>query len=396
MRLSHQEIDEALGRALSLDLPEGVGRWTETVYPQTVVYRESVNGASVMYERPYVIDAQGVAVLGGEPLEVRREVSHVPVRPATFSLDGPVTWQGDVAFREGKIFELGTYPGTSLSAPFSLTEREADEIVIGKFTPVPCDLDHLTEKGHKTVLDEDGKLGRLVSVRREGSALYGRIEMPRPLAELIGKGALPISAAFDPGTKRMTSVAYTLFPRITDAQVVAAFTAAPRKGTPMEFIKRFLSGLSPEERAEARNLVGQDPATFADPESGRLREENARLAAQLETGRATQVTAAAGKFSEEYDAKLTPAEKPGVAALFTVCLKADAAGRALFTDAGAPAEGDAVAALRGLLAARPDHDLTKEGTGVRAVVAFAAGTGEKAFDSAAIYAARDKAFREAR
>ena len=130
---------------------------------------------------------------------------------AIFSLDTR-TVDGDFVIREGKVFELGAWPDKG----FALDGAEADA-AIAVYAPVDNDLEH-----RKTILD--GHLGKLDSVRRDGTELFGRIRIPKWLDTLQGDKPIGVSLAWN-AAKQIVGNALTLNPRITDAQVAAAFSA---------------------------------------------------------------------------------------------------------------------------------------------------------------------------
>lgn len=120
---------------------------------------------------------------------------------------------GEYVVREGKVFECGDYPDKD----FSLSEAEADE-AIAAFNPQPNDLEH-----RSTILD--GKLGVIQEVRRVGKDLIGKVRIPKWLDNIQGAAPMGVSLAFN-RSKRIVGNALTLNPRISDAQVAAAFTAS--------------------------------------------------------------------------------------------------------------------------------------------------------------------------
>ena len=130
----------------------------------------------------------------------------------TFEFSADPTIEDGLVVREGKVFELGNFPDKG----FSLNALEADA-AIAHFTPVANDLEHKS-----TILD--GLLGDIRGLRRDGNELFGKVAIPRWLDSLIGKDPIKVSLAFD-SAKRVIGNALTINPRITDAQVAAAFTA---------------------------------------------------------------------------------------------------------------------------------------------------------------------------
>lgn len=131
---------------------------------------------------------------------------------SSFAVDSRAPDGDGFVIREGKVFELGSWADKG----FSLDESEADA-AIAAFTPPSNDLEH-----RSTILD--GKLGTLESIRRNGSEIIGRVRIPKWLDAIQGDKPIGVSLAWD-AAKKVVGNALTLNPRITDAQVVAAFTA---------------------------------------------------------------------------------------------------------------------------------------------------------------------------
>jgi hypothetical protein len=133
------------------------------------------------------------------------------VRTAAFDLGAEPT-----AIRRGKLFQCGYYADKQ----FALTPGEA-AAAVAAFRPVPNDLEHTP-----TILD--GKLGTLRSVAasEDGSELFGEVEIPRWLHEAIGDAPIKASLLWDRETKRIVGNALVIEPRIADAALLSAFSAA--------------------------------------------------------------------------------------------------------------------------------------------------------------------------
>ncbi|MBI1756190.1 MAG: hypothetical protein HYR64_03685 [Fimbriimonas ginsengisoli] len=131
------------------------------------------------------------------------------------SISGP----SDVLYR-GKVFELGDYPDLG----FGIDAAEMDA-AISAFGAVPNDLEH---SRLRSVLGHS--LGELRRLWRVGQEVYGELAIPSWLAELIGN-VMKVSLAFD-RHKRVVGSALTLHPRISDAQVVAAFSRLTSRVAP--------------------------------------------------------------------------------------------------------------------------------------------------------------------
>ena len=137
--------------------------------------------------------------------------NEIPTYTALFSLDTR-TIDGDYVVRSGKVFELGEWADKG----FALNEAEADA-AIAAFTPVENDLEH-----RSTILD--GKLGKLDSIKRVGTEILGSVRVPKWLDALQGEKPIGVSLAWN-AEKRVMGNALTLNPRITGAQIAAAFSA---------------------------------------------------------------------------------------------------------------------------------------------------------------------------
>ena len=125
----------------------------------------------------------------------------------------------------GKLFEAGDYPDKGVS----ITEADLDAAV-ESFAVAPMNYEHKAG-----VLD--GALGTISRVWREGTSLLADFQVPHFLRDFAkAKGTpLKVSAEWDKATKRLTGAAWTLNPRIKDAELVAAFStaqAAPATAAP--------------------------------------------------------------------------------------------------------------------------------------------------------------------
>lgn len=123
----------------------------------------------------------------------------------------------------GKIFQAGDYPDKK----FKLTAEELPTTVSKFASPVPLDLTH-----KKTVARLDAKLGSLTQIAAgKNGQLYGRVEIPEWLDNLVGKddegNPIPfgVSCAFGKD-KSIVKLAITDTPRVQDAAVFAAFSEA--------------------------------------------------------------------------------------------------------------------------------------------------------------------------
>lgn len=138
------------------------------------------------------------------------------LREKAFSADGATFAEDEpsVVYRVGKVFELGNYPDKQidLSDP-----TEFDSRAIAAFEPVEGDIEH-------RISPFDGRLGRLIDVWRDGTEVFGTVEVPKPLHDLYGDDPLGVSLTFDRETKQIKKFAYTANPRISDAALMSAFS----------------------------------------------------------------------------------------------------------------------------------------------------------------------------
>lgn len=125
--------------------------------------------------------------------------------------------------KRGKIFQAGKYEDKN----FEMSPEEVTKLV-NTFKPVNLDLNHKT-----TISRLDSKLGKLAKITCDGKGqLFGEIHLPKWLDEVIAKDEngnsvpLGVSCTFHPTTKTLTKLAITDTPRVSDAAVFAAFSAA--------------------------------------------------------------------------------------------------------------------------------------------------------------------------
>jgi|GEM_PF-1469260 len=162
---------------------------------------------------------------------------------------------GDSMIRSGKVFECGDYPDRD----FSFSEDEADA-AIKAFAPVDNDLEHLPSFGIPTILD--GKLGKLLSLKRVDDEIFADIEIPLWLNDEIGDDKpLKVSLQFDTQKKTIVGNALCLEPRIADAQVLvgafARFAGSRHSAGDMEDIQK-IHDLTVSQGATCGN-IGKEP-----------------------------------------------------------------------------------------------------------------------------------------
>jgi len=121
----------------------------------------------------------------------------------------------DYVLRRGKLFEAGEYPDKG----YSMTPAELINAV-ERFTSCPLDLEHVP-----TVLD--GQLGEVYSIETDddGRTLFGTVAVPTWLDTVLG-GAVKVSCTWDRDSKELARLALVKAPRVADAAIMAAFSAA--------------------------------------------------------------------------------------------------------------------------------------------------------------------------
>ncbi len=224
----------------------------------------------------------------------------------------------------GKVFEIGDYPDRG----FAIGPEEMDE-AIAAFKPVANDLEH---SRLRDVLGNS--LGELRKLWRVGREVFGEVLVPRWLAELTGN-ALKVSLAFD-HTKRVVGNALTLSPRISDAEVAAAFSVAADD----QSLQR-IHDLAAARGAEcaASTFIGKVAALLRRrPVSGSMRADAAARFA-LEAVKAK---------------KFLPVDRPYLMKAFEAAIVADSVG--MFSEV----EGECCGALRQMVEERPEHELSDE------------------------------------
>lgn len=264
-------------------------------------------------------------------------------------------------FREGKIFEVGEYPDKE----FELTEAEADA-AIAEFKPVPLDLEHMP-----TILD--GKLGQVTAMYRKGKELFGAVELPSWLDNLLAPEERKVSCTWDRATKKLKALALVRTPRVPDAALMAAFAASsfafpvagqaaagppapagaaqpPMQKNPMQTVHDFCV-------KNGAVCSAPQPAAPAGPPA-QMSESEARMSAQIEelVKKNDQIEVAAEMNRLVTEKKILPAE---VALLteFGLQLRVDdRQGEATFSSGKAARFAKFMEALK----ARPAHLLTQE------------------------------------
>ncbi len=137
----------------------------------------------------------------------------------------------------GKIFHVGEFA----SHGFSLSAAEA-QAAVAAFQPCEADLEH-----KQTVLS--GKMPQLAKIELDASGnIIGELVEPRWFSDLLGDAPRRVSCTWDKMQKRLTGIAYTLAPAISDAAVFAAFSATTDE-----------NGVDWQEVERARKQMGYKP-----------------------------------------------------------------------------------------------------------------------------------------
>ena len=322
------------------------------------------------YKRTYTIASNQVTL--GEPVQVVKRTVYEPlVVIGTFSLDTAAEFAGDgMVLRTGKIFEAGEYPDKD----FSLTEQEMTDAAVN-FTPVQNDIEH-----KPSILS--GKIGGLRSVSVKGKELFGTVAIPKWLNDAVGANPIKVSLAWAKDKKRIVGNALVLNPSVSDAQIVAAFSASNNVndgGSTVQKPKWYDNLTALFKRKELpEELKDFDPENvkFADddespkPEARPAQEapkadDSAKFAAidarnSILEGKL--VESEAEKFFSQAcaEGKAFPAEKDSLVAMFKQAVLDDNAGQVCFSESGSLKEGTRAQALRISITARPKHNLTSE------------------------------------
>ena len=137
-----------------------------------------------------------------------------------FSFDAELTPAGvttpeGMVVRRGKIFEVGDYPDKG----FALSPEEA-VIEVERFQPVPL------SAGHPNAPSQlDGKMGKLQAISySDDGVLSGEVHIAPWLNELLGSDPLTVSTEWSKG-KRISALSLVTNPRVSDAALMAAFSA---------------------------------------------------------------------------------------------------------------------------------------------------------------------------
>lgn len=158
---------------------------------------------------------------------------------------------GKYVLKTGLLFRAGKYEDKD----FELTPDELKNAV-NDFKPVPLDIEHVP-----SILD--GKLGTLqaVTASEDGSELYGTAMVPKWLAEETAGEPIKVSCTWNRKNKKLEKLALVRNPRVTDAALMAAFTASEVDNgskTTEEAFKDFLAWFSTQSNFKHQTWEGKD------------------------------------------------------------------------------------------------------------------------------------------
>lgn len=322
------------------------------------------------FQRTYTIDTKNRVTLGTPQQVFKRTVYEPLVVVSAFSLDESIvefSEDGETVYRYGKVFEAGSYEDKD----FEITEDELAQAA-AEFRAVANNIGHMP-----TILD--GKLGQLVSVEVKGKDLIGKVAIPKWLHDTAGDEPIKCSLEWLKNSKRIVGNALVINPRIPDAQLVAAFSAAntqkggismPENKKPniVDRVKAFFGdkGLPDELKdIEQAEFTETKPESVATPN-----EEVAKFKAELESSRAETAALRSARLRDEAEKfadrmikenKATPAEKDGIVSTFTKLAEVDSnAGVACFSADGRFSQGDSLKVYCQSIEARTPHNLTNE------------------------------------
>lgn len=372
-KLSFEDIKSALQTALNAGRPpNGPSIWIRSIFADRVVYEDESKNPYGLWQVDYTID-DAMKVTLGTPVAVRVKKEYEVVKMAAFSLAGFAT-DGDGVLYQGKIFEAGSYPDKGVEFDQADLQAMADG-----FAPCDIDVEHVSSP-------LDGQLGQLQSVEARGADLFGVVKVPTWLDDIFKRTGQPVkvSVTIDKARKALAGLALVNSPRVTDAQLVAAFneSRAPapkrRTGRPMS-LKDRIQALFNQALDE---LPGDDPGAHgaqrpADQggDVAQFRQENADLRARLDSMQKGRIDQSASEFARSAltGGKILPAQEAHLAVLFSSAARDDNAGRAAFSESGALNEGERVKALRTFVDSLPKLNLTQEQLKAAGAIEMAAG-----------------------
>jgi hypothetical protein len=373
MKKSFEEIRSEVYDQLKImypaDGPEGcMDCYIESLYSDEVIYAVK----DKMFRSSYRINADGDAELYGTPIEVEREVSYAPVFTAErLFVAFKESAENDMVIRRGKLFEAGDFPDKGVA----FDEADLDRAV-SSFSPVDNDLEHSS-----TILD--GQLGQLTKIWRQGSELFGDVQLPKWLDDTIGEAAIKVSLAFD-RSKNIVGNALVLKPRIEDAAIQAAFSTFSRS-RPSDITKGVKPGDNkPMKLKDAlKKFFSVENVTDLEQEVTLTLADDELIAPVIDEPIVPPVVAPAPVFKEDprvsaleaelvkgkgyafADAVITsrkalPAQREQIAAMYCQAVKADASGGSVFSAADGVVQGAQVNGLKAFFDSAPSHSLVGE------------------------------------
>jgi hypothetical protein len=377
--------------ATALKIPDW---YIQDMYPDRAIHRLPKTGTTTgypdsddgkLYMTPYTMIDGNVDL--GERQEVSKLTLYKPVvkMTAEFTADASTPAAADIIPYIGKVFEIGDYPDKH----FTLTEAEADA-AIAAFSPVQNDYEH-----HNGLFD--GKLGTLKRVWRDGLNLMGEMLVPKQVRELAG-ATIKTSLTWARDSKQIIGNALTSTPRVSDATLVAAFSAAtvpPKKEsktmTLWEKLKAAITGdkaltddeikatfaeVLPTAAPPTAPVTAPPPATFASTTedcvvcdgSGKVPKGKQGTKFKEPPAKMTEDPALTGiknrQLTAEAEAlftgavsqgKLLPAQHDAFVVTFTSLHKGDNGGAVTFSNDGTLTEGDGLKAFKLFVAGMPDN-----------------------------------------
>ena len=324
------------------------------------------DGPQKLQRRSYAVHPTTKEVTIGEPDDVQRVTSYEPVT-TTMSLFSSVPPNTDTptGFIEyvGKVGEIGEWPDKN----FALTDEEADS-AITRFSPVPNDLEHKSS-------ELDGHLGELQAIWKNGKDLIGRSLIPKWLHDLRQGEPIKTSLAWSRHSKQILKNSIVKNPRITDAQMVAAFSAETDPTPPREPITMPTPTTLADKRwIKALNVMhGSNtlPAEFADflpedlvvmstpPPPVPPNPAEVQFAARIRGMETTMLHKEAVNFAESAvrDQRIFPNEKENLIVRFKQAVLDDRGDQVLFAEDGSLQEGERLKAIQDSITLRPKHGL---------------------------------------
>lgn len=285
-------------------------------------------------------------------------------------------------YTDSRIFRAGDYKDKN----FRLTPEELKRVAETFTAPVEVNLEHAPAM-------LKGKLGQVRSVwvdPNDPESLRGEVVIPKWLDDQLTDEERRVSAEFDRGEgKALVGLALTPTPRVKDAALMAAFTAAhPKSGDdpasppaakksgerkhPMSLKEKLAGAITAFFSAEGIEIPDETTTTKPVPTATDAKVD--ALAAKVDALIASQTTKTEQKadFSEGdakraaatfatgliTDRKILPAERGSVEAAYLAASRADAV---KFSDAGeATGEHPTLDAIVASFNARTPHNLTGE------------------------------------